>query len=97
MSFEDNIWSRYNPFLKDFISQFLKEKEARMSLKQAEKHLWLQSNHFKSKINKYVSLNVELSEDFHHEMRHKLRNASSREEGELQNRMKLYKSINLIG
>ncbi len=30
-------------------------------------------------------------------MRHKMANASSKEEGQLQNRIKLYKSIYLIG
>lgn len=61
VTFDDKVWSHFSPFLKDFVNQFLKEKEHRMSVKQAEKHLWLQSGQLKSKLNRYVSHNMDLS------------------------------------
>lgn len=96
-SFDDPIWLKYSPFLRDFISHFLKGKQHRLTISQAEKHLWLQDIKKKSRISKYVSQNIDLSEDFHHEIHLKMRNASSKEEGHHQRWQKLYKSINIIG
>lgn len=96
-SFDDPIWLNYSPFLKDFISHLLRGKEQRMSIKQAEKHLWMQSNQKKVRLSRYVSQNIDLSEDFRQEVHLKMKNAISKEEGHHQTWDKLYKSINLIG
>lgn len=72
---------RYSPFLKDFVSRLLKDKDHRMTLRQAETHLWLQDKSLKShkpRLSRYVSQNVEPSEDFHKEIQIKVRNAISR-------------------
>ena len=96
-SLDDPIWLNFSPFLKDFISQLLKGKEQRMSIKQAEKHLWMQFNQKKVRLSRYVSQNIDLSEDFRQEVHLKMKNAISKEEGHLQAWDKIYKSINLIG
>ena len=64
LKFEDKIWMRYSPFLKDFVSRLLKDRDHRMTLRQAETHLWLQEKSHKThrpRLSRYVSQNVEPS------------------------------------
>ena len=41
--FDEQIWGKYSPFAKDFVSRLLKEKRQRMSLRQCLNHLWIQT------------------------------------------------------
>lgn len=44
VAYDDKIWGKYSPFAKDFVNRLLKEKDQRMTLDQAEKHLWIQAS-----------------------------------------------------
>ena len=41
-SFEEKHWDNYSPHLRSFVSLLLKKVDERMSLDQAQKHLWMQ-------------------------------------------------------
>lgn len=98
LSFEEEAWGDYNWFAKDFISRLLKKKCQRMSAKEAGNHLWLQAVDQKKKLGRLVSHNIQMSEDFHDEMRNHLKYARSKEEGARENERqnRLSRSINLI-
>lgn len=99
VAFKEDVWERYHWFVKDFISCLLKKKDQRMTITEAENHLWLQSSGTtKKKLGRLTSHSIQISEGFHREMKNNFKHSTSKEEGSKQNdkTKKLFKSINLI-
>ena len=68
-----------------------------MTLKQIEKHLWINISSPKKKLNKVSTYNIDMSEEFKYEMNHNIKHANSKEEGSKNQKVNyLHRSINLI-
>jgi hypothetical protein len=78
------------------VNRFLKRREERMSLVDAEKHLYIATKNA-GKISRYNSHYMSVNEDFHNEMKNQVSNSLSREEGGSQSGKTLFKSVKLIG
>jgi hypothetical protein len=44
VTFDEKKWSNFSGFAKDFVARLLKKRSKRMSLRQCQKHLWIQSS-----------------------------------------------------
>ena len=91
-------WNDYTPFAYNFVVGLLKNKQERMTLAEAEKHLWLQIEQTKktTKVNRVVSHDITVNRHFHNEFRNNIKHATSKQQGCLQDDKKLYKNVHLI-
>ena len=78
VSFEDKAWSEYSSLFSDFVDRLLKQVDERISLTEAQQHLWLQSSSQK-KIRRSKSEVIVAHEPFHAEMNTHRKNAVSKE------------------
>jgi len=73
----------------------LKPVEDRLTIIQAQKHLWLQSSK-KKRSRRNSSFDIKVHEQFHHEFKTIMINANAKEEGNQASSKKLFKSIKLL-
>jgi len=81
--------------LKNFIASFLENVDKRMTIRQAEKHLWMLESEKKGKVRRLSSFIPQINENYHEEMTRQT-NASSKEEGSTTEERTLFKNINLL-
>jgi inosine/xanthosine triphosphate pyrophosphatase family protein len=81
--------------LKSFVAALLEKVEKRMTVRQAEKHVWMLESSNKNKVRRLSSYIPEANDIFHDEML-RVTNASSKEEGSTAEEKTLFKNINLL-
>lgn len=81
--------------MKNFIASFLEKVDKRMTIRQAEKHLWMLESEKKGKVRRLSSFIPQINENYHEEMIRQT-NASSKEEGSTTEERTLFKNINLL-
>ena len=94
-SFDSIRWNRYSLAIRSFIKGLLKPVEERLSILQAQKHIWLHSSQ-RQKFRRNSSFEITVHEDFHHEFKNNMINAVPKEEGNKAKSKKLFKSIKLL-
>ena len=79
-------WDKYSSNLRCFVNNLLKKVDQRMSLQQAEKHLWMQeAKEDPKRVRRMSSHDILMNESFHAEFNNILKHSVSKEEGSSNN------------